>query len=231
MDPLRLTPGQWRALLFLGAHSASASRAGYRVGQLCKLAPAEPADLPDLAAAGYVEGMHPDPARRGPYGNSPTLDAVTPQMVKDGKLRLYLTASGKTAADLLYGANQVVTHLHLSGSLPVPLLQHDAGAPLDLLTRLHQRGLIQVTPGEHLGWTEGFKAHVYRLRAAGDKEEHPCQRCGTLPARRLRIWENIAKPAERYCHGCIPDKATVYGAPAELVSLTRAGRAYIWSFK
>ncbi|MGW3351723.1 hypothetical protein ACWDA3_51225 [Nonomuraea rubra] len=233
MNPLQLSPAQWRALLFLGTYSGSATRAGFRIEQLCKLAPAEPADLPALAAAGYIAGRHPDPARHAALtrqhvtGDEPTPAAVTAHSVKDRKLRIYLTAAGKATADLLYGAHQVLTHLRLSGPLPLPLLLHNAAPGYDVLARLERHGLIHFTPGEHLGWTEGFTAHVYRAReSAATKEEHPCHRCGQTPPERTTVWQHVTKPGLVCCLRCIPDQAAIYGAPSELVSLTSLGRRY-----
>ncbi|MEU6997197.1 hypothetical protein [Nonomuraea sp. NPDC046570] len=139
MNPLRLTPPQWRTLRYLATYSATATRVGFLTKQLCAATGATDADLTGLADLGHITGRL--------HGSG---DAPSPGTVRSArasrKLRIHLTPAGKSAAATVDAGYRALLHLAY-GPKPAQMLQHDAGVADDTLTQLHRHGLVHTVPG------------------------------------------------------------------------------------
>lgn len=143
MNPLRLTPPQWRLLRHLNAHSATAARTGYPATKLRALTGAGTEELIALADLGHIAGRLPD-ASDEPSPRTVRTAAATPATA--GKLRIHLTHAGKNAARTVDTAYRALSYLRAHGPQPAADLQHDAGVDTDILTALESQGLIEVIP-------------------------------------------------------------------------------------
>jgi hypothetical protein len=215
MNPLKLTPAQWRALRYLGTFGATATRAGIRFAHLCERTGADPADLVGLADLRYVTGrLH----------QSQDTYPVIMQTVGNPRLCLSLTKTGKTAAHAVSAALRVLTHLDTAGPLPVATVQHGTGAGDDVLTDLERHGLIESAPGDYLSWKVGGYFSIYGPpRTAGPFGCDPCWSCRTRPPDGARIWSNSY--GDLYCDPCARRNAG--GAPSALLRLTSRGQARV----
>lgn len=136
MDPLRLTPGQWRALRFLHTYSASAARIGFRATQLRERTGVTDDELGVLADLGHVAGrMHGDTA--------PPVRSIVITGRDSPKLRVHLTKAGKQAAREIAPAIRALEILLPHAPMTVDEVQHDAGVSGDTLERLFQRGHLR----------------------------------------------------------------------------------------
>jgi hypothetical protein len=139
MNPLRLSPPQWRILRYLATHHTSATRAGFQAGSLCERTTTEPGDLTDLANGGYIAGrLH--------GSNQPPHPDVVHAAARHRKLRIHLTPAGKRAGQAIEIASRVLIHLRTNGAQHIDALQEDAGVDNEALTLLQDRGLIEATP-------------------------------------------------------------------------------------
>ncbi|MEW1837496.1 hypothetical protein AB0392_06015 [Nonomuraea angiospora] len=139
MNPLKLSPPQWRVLRYLAIYSATATRVGFRAPKLRDLTGASPEDLSGLADLGHVTG------RLHGTGDAPLRSIVITARAHP-KLRIHLTSAGKNAAAPIDAAFRALRHLRTHAPLPVVELQDDVGVGDDTLTELEALGFIEITP-------------------------------------------------------------------------------------
>jgi hypothetical protein len=139
MNPLRLTPPQWRILRYLTIYHTSAARTGFQAGGLCERTNTEPGDLIDLANACYIAG-------RSHGSNKPPHPDVVHAAIRHRNLRVHLTPLGKRAGQSIEIASRALTHLRTHGPQTIDALEENAGVDNDTLTLLQDRGLIETTP-------------------------------------------------------------------------------------
>ncbi|AQZ67579.1 unnamed protein product [[Actinomadura] parvosata subsp. kistnae] len=217
MNPLRLTPPQWRILRYLLTYSASAARVGFRADQLGERTSTRLDDLHDLADAEYIAGREHGSA----WGPAPDVvhDVTNPR-----KLNVHLTAPGKKAAELLHAATDALLHLRVYGPLPSDFLQAEIGVPTDVLAQLEQVGYTTTTTsGSYAAWRDGHTVHVYRAVLRVEPSD-TCTGCKGRTLAGATVWLNL-RTADRYCDPCARRKNRVL-VPSPLVTLTKLGRRY-----
>ncbi|MGW4640780.1 hypothetical protein ACWEN6_19760 [Sphaerisporangium sp. NPDC004334] len=140
MTPLRLSPPQWRVLRYLATYSATATRTGFLARRVQDITGAGDAYLTGLADLGHITGRL--------HGGDDQLYPIIMQTVRNPRLRICLTSSGKSAAETIEVAYRALHHLRTHAPAPLTLttLQDDAGIGQDTLTELEARGFIEVTP-------------------------------------------------------------------------------------
>ncbi|MEU6788084.1 hypothetical protein ABZ912_53590 [Nonomuraea angiospora] len=157
MDPLRLTPCQWRALRYLAVYSTSASRVGFRASQLRERTGVSDDDLGGLADLGHIAG------RLHGSTESP-LPSIVITARAHPKLRIHLTKSGKRAAREIAAGLRALEMLHIYGPATVEDVRFDAGVSDDTLTRLFRLGRLRHEVNEHdqvvLSLTEAGRAYA-----------------------------------------------------------------------
>ncbi|MFF4623854.1 hypothetical protein [Nonomuraea jabiensis] len=135
MDPLRFTPGQWRALRFLHTYAASAARIGFRASQVWERTGVTGDELVELASLGHVAGRL--------HGTSDTpAPGIAITARGNPKLRIHLTKPGKKAARELAPAWRVVELLRDRHPLTADDVENDAGVASETLTRLDKLGFL-----------------------------------------------------------------------------------------
>ncbi|GAA4952798.1 hypothetical protein HD597_009661 [Nonomuraea thailandensis] len=135
MDPLRFTPGQWRALRYLATYSASAARVGFRASQIWERTGVTGDELVELAGLGHVAGrLH--------GSTTPPTPGIAITARGNPKLRIHLTKPGKKAAHEIAPAWRVVELLRDRHPLTADDVENDAGVPSDTLTRLDTLGFL-----------------------------------------------------------------------------------------
>jgi hypothetical protein len=136
MDPLRLTPGQWRALRYLHTYSTSAGRIGFRATQLRERSGVTDEELGGLADLGHVAGrLHGDSSAPAP--------SIVITARANAKLRIHLTKPGKQAARRIAPALRTLEILSIYGPMTVDDVENDAGADPDTLERLFRLGRLR----------------------------------------------------------------------------------------
>ncbi|MFI7707590.1 hypothetical protein [Nonomuraea sp. NPDC049480] len=136
MDPLRLTPGQWRTLRYLVTYTASAARVGFRASQLRERTGVTDDELGGLADLGHVAG------RLHGSTESP-LPSIVITARANAKLRIHLTNAGKKAAREITPALRALEMLLVYGPMTVEDVRHDAAVSDDMLERLFRRGYLR----------------------------------------------------------------------------------------